>query len=752
MSDLKERVEWFLKNLEFQLQDLALERDGITCDIYLDTSDVRDSVLGMLAFHDPAEGFEGDDFERNFNSKRTLVHSLAASGWLGKIHMLPPHQAEFLTLLNIYFGDRTESRLETLANSFIKAVKIRGSTDVDVDVVAINKMNEEELIRFVNQQAGSAEKFFKTVQCINGNWQTRLWNWREKRILELERKEYDYTLLIHTKTFKKLKDAFQSKRRDKPISNFADAMAVCMLIQLFDKFKSGEHKNGEPRHIPRFFLSSRLFRSALRIADVESELQWEDSTGQRLSVLRDEDYFVFKSMFRPPPGAVQPRASYMAEFTSPESIRRVRDRMAELLKAQRPLTEGLINQIDVAGKPLIEVIADFERLGFLENVWLSYAAVTEVKGAARRLIEAARDLSDSDKFWQGVGHAVLETRNSLRRNVDEYKAIHSLWTQFKSKADALRTLLGGSIDETFDIFWQLGLLRFSFPEAAENRINHVLKALLSGGEEERNARASVIAACQSRHSSGEGSVEDLALASAGLWVTKMYPELIKLYERVRVFPHFSLKTIYAAALFRVNRSSALGVSLLNELEEQHARSKDQLERGDLSVGVAYLNFHLAESLGFRASWRESSPAVAEDGNEEIRTPINKAISFAKDAYCALKGGNLKKRVYALNQYLYYMVEGGGDELIEEMNRVAVELVEYKRSDRETWQYRFDDTLARYYHRLARSTKSDVRWEEFMTAAVRRSEEAWEGAHGDEEVEMNMDRIRAERQVVRLSAS
>lgn len=734
MSDhLKGRVEWFLENLDFQLEDLALEASGFVCDIYMDSSDVTDAVLGMMAFDDPGVGFEVE----HFHKKRTLVHCLAASGWLGKIHMLPPHQAEFLNLLNIYFGDSSQGRLETLATTFMKTVGVQGS----IDVGALRTMSKEKLAEFVNQQAGSAEKFFKAVECINGNWQTRLWAWRDKKVLELERGEYDYTSLIHSENFKRLKKAFDN-RRDKPMSNFADAMSVCILVSLFESFK-----NDKTKRVPRFFVSRKLFPEAMKEAGIYTQLQCEDSKRGRLSVLRKEDYFVFKSMFRPPSTIQAGDRGYMAEFTKPENLRRIRDRVAELLEAQEPLTEELINQVDVAGKALSAVIEDFEKLGFLQNVWLRYAALTDVQGAARRLVDAARELQESAKFWKGVEQAVNETRDALKRNVTEYKAIRSLWTELKGKADHLRVHLGGTMSEGFDIFWQLGLLRFAFPESAEERINNVLKALLGGGEGERNARASIIAAYQTRQSEPEKMLEDLALAAAGLWVTKMYVELVKLFERMRGLAHPSLKIVYAAALFRLKMKTDLGRKLIAELERQYKSSQDERDRGDLAVGIAYLNFHLAESLGYKAPWREESGPSAVVTSEDIQRSIKNAITYAKSACGALRTGNIKKKVYAVNQYLYYMVEGGGDELLPEMNRAAVELMEYKRPNRELWQYRFDDTLARYYHRLARSEESETKRDEFMRIAIRRSEEAWKEALGDEEVEMNVDRIRAELGVI-----
>jgi hypothetical protein len=750
-NNLKDRVEWFLNNLNYQLEDLSFEREGIACDLYFDTSNVRDAVLGMSAFHQPGLGFE----LRNFNDRKTLVHCLMASGWLGKVHMLPPHQAEFLTLLNIFSSQETDADLRDLGNQFMQSI----SLPMPIEISTLEGMTNQDIGALVDQQVGFAEKFFKAVECINGNWQTRLWTWRQKGILELERREYNFSLLIHSDQFKTLKKAFDDKRPAKSISNFADAMALCILLELFEQFKSGQSKR-----IPRFFLPAHddknTFGKVVKEHLNNGELKIQGSSGQSINIFRDEDYFVFKAMFRPQTGNRSSQSSYMTELTIPGKLAIVRDRVAEIVQAQEPLTEELINEIDVAGKPLSGVIADFENLGFFENVWLRYAAATDVQKAARRLVDttaevqkATRRLVDttlalrqSSKFWAGVQQAVNETRDALRKNVKGYKVVHGLWMELEKATDALRNRLNGQISDSFDLFWEFGLLRFAYPNSVINQIDHILKALVSSGEDEaRQALTAVIAACQTKGTeSHQTVVEGLAVASAALWITQMFGALIRLLERKSGLPHYSLKIVYAAALFRERKRIGDGQKIIRELEQIYANTENEFVRADLAVGIAYLYFHYAESSGFKVWWREEFKRPNSDLPVPVRAALDKAIAKAKEAHDLLMrmNGDTKKRIYALNLYLYYAVEAGGDEMLDDIRRAADELMGYKHH-RELWQYRFDDSLARYYHRLARSAQSQLQWEECMESALRRAKEALAIAYGDDEVEINLDRIKSE---------
>src|SRR6266516_8036444 len=99
MSDpLRQKVTWFRNNLNLLIEDHKLENENISVDLYFDTLDVTHTVLGVQTYF-RASAF---DVKGAFEAPRgrplrdrTLVLSLAFSGRLGPIKLLPPHQAEF---------------------------------------------------------------------------------------------------------------------------------------------------------------------------------------------------------------------------------------------------------------------------------------------------------------------------------------------------------------------------------------------------------------------------------------------------------------------------------------------------------------------------------------------------------------------------------------------------------------------------------------------------------------------------------
>ncbi len=89
-------------------------------------------------------------------------------------------------------------------------------------------------------------------------------------------------------------------------------------------------------------------------------------------------------------------------------------------------------------------------------------------------------------------------------------------------------------------------------------------------------------------------------------------------------------------------------------------------------------------------------------------------------------------MYAINAYLFYTVESlGSGERADEVSALA-ERLQQGSIDRQAWQYRFFDTLARWCHWMAVFGDEDGR-ASWLSLAYRYTEGALQGAHGDQEV-------------------
>ena len=87
----------------------------------------------------------------------------------------------------------------------------------------------------------------------------------------------------------------------------------------------------------------------------------------------------------------------------------------------------------------------------------------------------------------------------------------------------------------------------------------------------------------------------------------------------------------------------------------------------------------------------------------------------------------------MNQYLYYIVEGGSD---EEFKSIAIgladELMGYAGAEK-LWQFRYDDTLARYFHRLTKFAKSKPEQRDALDSALFHINRACAQSYEDAEV-------------------
>lgn len=750
---LKQEAERFLKNLQWQLEDLEFEQrhrhEGRELRLYFDTADLHGAALGMHAFYSAEGRFLAEKFKRD----RALIHCLAASRWLGPIHMLPPHQAEFLSLINIGFGVGVDNDPKGSARRFLRDVKaLAGEED---GAAPLEELSEVELIKFVRSHARAHARLainaFKFTMSIRGTWQTRLVNWREHGTLVVSKERgIKYDELINSTEFHRLKHIFDEARSDRAVNNFADAVAIMLLVRMVRDFNAGDG------HIlPRFFVSSSLFREAVEKADLAEELSYKDADGRSVSVMRDDDYFVFKATLLPPPEVTPPAQGQANFFNDPEALRSVRDRLSEILRAREPLgadaeqDEGSdsltreLDQITIQDKRLRQVISEIKSFSFLESVWMPFSLENDVRHALKALGEAADQLDDQ-KFRSGVDEAIKATKRELEESALAYERVSMLWNDLQVVAAGLRKAAGVSDPRGLDVFRVFGLLRFDLPRETHEPIRHLLDALLSNNpRKEKAALRAVITAFYARRVGGEADPSRLAEASAVLWALKQHDHLIALLKENEPLPHHSLLMVYAAALLERlagDESVAHARAVIGRYEALYEQAEEPRQRAAMAVGLGYLYYHLWYGLHYSAPWRSLLPIPADGAEGEGQELINKAINYARRAFDLLPAQDMQKKLYALNQYLYYLVEGGGDERRDEMVMAANTLI-FGSYQHDLWQYRFSDTLARFFHREADAfARDESEWQKNLDKAEDYSKKARNGSPGDPVADTYQDMI------------
>lgn len=763
-EQLRNQLEWFLKNLDLLLEDYELEEQGMAVELYFDTIDVFRTVLGSQAFY-YAGSFDLQKIEEAFQTQegrplrdRTLVMCLAFSERLGKINMLPPHQSEFLELLNKDFYVNNDLPQSQMVRQFLQAVSqtevIKKELASLEEISSLKDVSDEQAIRHAREHAGehaaSAMSFYKIIQLIRGvNWKERLLIMR-RGALELKRYEVDYDEIIRSNEFSRFHKSLKEKRKQGHwwLSNFADAVALTMLVDRVGQFN--KHGRGP---VPRFFASAArvggnpLFASVLEEAGLASSLEYFVPVGRdgrgRSTVIREADYFVFKSTFRPPGSVVNPEDK--VEFSDPEEIYDLRERIAKILEASSPLTPENLDKIVVSGKGLKQIIEDLNTLLFFKNVWLP-SSKQDVELVLEDLKRAADELK-SEVLERNVNERIQEFKISIVENAREYEKIKLIWQRMEVAAKFLETRWVKRIPFQMDYLRDFGLLRFSFPESATQRVKEVLDDLLNRKPaDERSAYKYIVTACYltqletQNKPAGGVPVEDLVAAAAVLWVAQMFEELADLLSQTESRPHYSLTLIYTAALIEKSQDDENGPKMLEHLEEIYGQTEDAREKADLAVGLAYLKFHLWRKLGYGPVWEQTSNQYRNDAHGTDL--VNRSIELAHEAWKSLGQWDKKKEIYALNQYLYYLVMEGDRNKIQEIHSAAGALLQKRRLNiRDVWQHRFDDTLAHYYHWLALMEQDEDGWRTYMKDAEYYAKEASAKAPWDKETITNLHIIR-----------
>ncbi|HEY6352369.1 MAG TPA: hypothetical protein VI636_23470 [Candidatus Angelobacter sp.] len=719
---VREELEWFVQNIEIQLEDAKLEKDEIEIALYWDTSDVRKAVLGMAGFYDADSTFNAEDFR----SRNTLVISLAAAGWLGQMQMLQPHQSELLNLISMGFGLADRKVPPGGIGQFLRNAEFIGTHNI----MSFENAKEEEINRLVEEQAGDAERLFKAVQAISGTWETRLMSWHKSEHLKLRADpEFEFAVALRSELFDRLLQHFEKARPDFSINNYTDALAMCYLHQRKMLFEQGKSNL-----FPRFFASSPTFEVGA-LAHLDGSL-FAEAIRRKQPVLCDVDYYIFRATFNPKRSdKVKIKAGKsLADF---EPI--VRD-LRTLLDSPEPIPQNVLEEMRIDDRRIKDVIHELRQFLFLEHVWLPYAA-TELVKAANEHLNTARELANNQNFKRSVKEAIEEAMNALRSNVHEYRKSSRLFRELKQALAEKRKHFRDADPEVLDVFKTFGLLRFGIPSSVQPAVKRILAMLLTTAETSENTALSDFFSAH-RIVVRADSPEALAKVLAVLWVYGLDEHLDEVLSKRREInrwepdvEHPWVLAFHAAALFRHNRRGLdmkKGKLLLRILEKRLGAATLSLERAQLASGTAYLNFHYWVACGGRALWRDTQAGNAQITSDASRS-FRHAIQYARIA-CQEKIQDPRLRAYVLNQLFYYLIEGSTNEEFAEAQSLIGEIRDLKATKRAAWDYRYDDTLARYNHRRSVLAKSPEGRRELLELAKKYSTEAVQHSFGDPEVE------------------
>lgn len=760
MESFLDRMRWFNENLQLQVEDIELERRGKIIVHYFDTADVQGALLGMQdLYHERYGRVELNKTE--FDGKRILIRSLLSSKRLGQVRLLPPHQDELISKLKRKFKHWTRSQWKEKVGDFISKVGLSPDRYLSPPTWA----DPKTLASLLEEDMEQAEKLFKVFQNLLP-WHRRLGIWQRNELIHFEATKIDPALLV-SPDFALLvrKLNMMPERKDLYINNFTDALAWTYLVYLVKQF------NSESSHlVPRFYSPASKFslQSILKppsddrrsgekekalLETLSANLECKSAIGS-LSVVRDDDYYLFKVAFRSYSFSASSNGSVNDNADKDEKLINLYNQLKKLIPSndsaenKEELPVESFNKLSYEGKPILEFITELQQLTFFKSDWLKddmYQHLWQALNDVHEYLAAVDQMKETlqhQNYQEAVRLVIGDIEGKLEEKVQAFSLIPTFWKQLNNEIKNLQSRIYRESSAVDDYYRDFGLLRYSFPKEVRSKVKELLNGLCSGDEDEReNSYVEFIEIYLGARFYERKDDTALMVATAILIALRMYRDVFELL-RENELSHFSLKIAYAELLFNPGRIDnncdqdrcwQKGRNIIEELRQLQASNLiPPQQAAEVCAGLAYLYYHAWLFQNNDALWRLPSDQHST-ASKRWQDLIDSAITFASRAHTLLDNNSLQLKVYALNEYVFFLVEGGAEGRLAEIKANAELLAKYKR-EAHLWQFRCDDTLARFYHRLAVYARTQEEWEEHTNHALRLVDEARQRSDNDSEIE------------------
>jgi len=731
-----EELKWFKRNLELQLEDIEFEKKEKTIALYFDTADVQRAVLGLKAYYDPNNRLR-DTF---FTSEKTLVDCLIASGLIGSFQMVPPHLSEFSHKVENRFDIRASRNWDREAKKFLKDVGL-----IRKDIT-LEDLTDDEVRQLTAQEIEKASLWFKAINCLLP-WHRRLNLWLTRGLLILDSESLPSRTLVSGPDFPVLKKLFDDTRPGVSVNNVIDALAISYLITITTRLDKQESNI-----VPRFFIASaeHTFKPVLDQAKLDSKLSCRHPiTARESTIFRDADYYKFKLTFRRSLNGMN-----SAPGSSPEvqetDLRKLYEVVTNSIEATKDFSEEEAIQYahnlnDVyEGRSLADLIKDLQGVAFISanrfktEVDKEFLDIIQQMEEVSKIVARQSDIHEDNRIQRNVVLEFRRRNKNLDESLKEFKWFSLMWEAVHSRGtQTLRKRLEKLAEnERKDYFRTFGLLRYGFPKELTKRINRILDNLCSAsGDEILKGSADTLKAYVNGRKDQPGDHYHLIVATAILRAQRLEPQLLELLEaKENSLDHFSLRIAFGELLFAIGEAKGdtnrleKANRVLTELRQEFGNTEDGIEKSHLAVGIAYLSYR---------AWRAYREILGPSNMQSLRSrateEIQRATWYADYAYQRLPERDASTKAYALNQYLFYAIEGSVRTIsLEELQVTADKLEKYKFRPH-VWQFRFDDTLARHYYKVADTTADINDRKELLDLAVGYSKAAFDKSDDDDEV-------------------
>lgn len=694
---------------------MSLCEAGYEHVFYFDTFDITEMIQGPAAFypHHVVDSNWNFDSEK-FRNPRTLVHNLVFAGFYSgkvKIGMLPAHQAEFnKRLSNMGVADSFYLNLKEIIRHVFR-------DGLELDTYTIPGVEEKNASRFAFQlnewvnkdkeskkNDGSARLFKALHLTFQLYWHERLSYLFDKKYCTVLDYDIPFYGLAENQLFQTLKDAWDRRRNEhhRTKNNYNDAFAMFYLAQHVESFN-----RGHTLQIPIYFDKKGNFARIVQETGLTNSftLNVTDERGDshQFPAIRDEHYFQTYALLHADID-MQEVGPYRDTVERHQSMQQYfRDVLLETQSEQ----VDLITQLD---KELNEYI----NYDFLRYVVLPQFGKDKFTEVYKVLRLNQQDMRSYREEKERKVRSRLETlHRQMHSNYQILETSREIYENMLIKIQEINLMMSRMPEgaPNLDVVYDYSLFRFFVPSETEDELRELFGNLLADEKSVRDA--------------ARIRVLDLFFRAAGRasQITIEENDLILLISTFWIFgfnKHISILRLNEQQLSRP-LLMLIGASLVrddspNNYEAKHKRvrtiidilvKRQQMEgkpeeQAKYAIALAYLHFQL---------WiREGGKRFVENNRPPVVIPEQnngKAIEYARYAYCyydQAKSGTNRYKLYATNLYIYYATDCGSESDFNELENVINSFVLSRGVAKQNWHFRYDDTIARYFHRA--STQAD----------------------------------------------
>jgi GTPase SAR1 family protein len=523
--------------------------------------------------------------------------------------------------------------------------------------------------------------------------------------------------------FFSLTTAFRNHRPNKDLaSNFND---VAALMYLAKRVAAYNNDNSQPlpvyydSHNYAEYLTSEILNRYFTLIT-----HTEDGNGElRTSALRSHDFFMLYALFYyKDQEVISEELTYehfIKEGQSTTDLEKLVTSSPDVTLPEVSTWYKQENQ-ELKEKILNYVQVDFYKVLF-ENV--SQSRLEVINTILQDFHK--KELNEQDTETLAKRNEIIlrylndEITGLLQETVTTYTEIQSKVRQVGKVAELLR-----DHNQELDVLYHYSLARFFLPKTAQASIRHFFSKDGIIGDEYWNISLGTLwnYYCRTvyyRQHPHVASKQLLDINSqyilyGSFWVLGLEDKLFDFNiqpEHLEELDHSLLMligaTIHQAIILPTGDSkkqdhySTLYAEIIRILERRLATGRlNQEQQAQIHIVLAYLCFQRWFQEGNKG-WLSRSEEERSFLVYDEQSTNYKAINFAKQAYYFYKNQSQKNNasyLYTLNIYIYYVVEAAPNEEFRKIGLLKEEFTILKGS--RDWHFRYDDTLARIFHRMA----------------------------------------------------